>query len=85
MSYTMSVPDLASVLFASSLQPSDDPSLDQVRRTVGDRLADGSGGRADYAAYLAQEAGDHPEAYAERMHWALGTVTRAYTTYRLAA
>jgi hypothetical protein len=29
-------------------------------------------------AFVAQEAGDHPESCAERMQWALATVSRAY-------
>ncbi|GAA3147581.1 hypothetical protein [Nonomuraea salmonea] len=30
------------------------------------------------AAYVAQEAGDHPETYAPRMRWALAAVAGAY-------
>jgi hypothetical protein len=85
MSTTMSVPDLAEVLFACSLQPSADPSPDQVRRAIDERLGVCAGDPRTATAYVAQEAGDHPETYTDRMHWALGAVTRAYADYRLAA
>ncbi|MBC6456528.1 hypothetical protein HKK72_01145 [Actinomadura sp. HBU206391] len=81
----MRVPDLADVLFACDLQPSADPTPDQVRQAIHDRLGACSGSHEFCAAYVAQEAGDHPETYTDRMHWALDAVTRAYADYRLAA
>ncbi|MFI6325183.1 hypothetical protein ACIBG8_47240 [Nonomuraea sp. NPDC050556] len=59
---------LAQALFASPLQPSQHPTIAQVRAAL-------QAARADVAARVAQEAGDHPEAYAARMQWALATVS----------
>jgi hypothetical protein len=73
MSIVLSVPELAQVLFASPLQESDDPSPGEIRAAIDRCLAAGC---ASCVAYVAQEAGDHPEAYAARMLWALKTVTR---------
>jgi hypothetical protein len=77
MSATMSVPDLAKVLFATTVQASEEPSPDQVRTAIECRLR---ACRADFAVYVAQEAGDHPDTYVARMRWALDTVVRAYPT-----
>ena len=79
------IPDLAHVLFASTLQPSADPSPEQVRRAIDDLLGACGDDLGACAAYSAQEAGDHPEEYAHRMHWALHAVALAYPAYRLAA
>ncbi|MEO5877262.1 MAG: hypothetical protein ABIS86_19945 [Streptosporangiaceae bacterium] len=68
----MSVSELAQILFASELQESAHPTPDQIRDAI-DRLQSCS---ADCAACVAQEAGDHPEAYAARMLWALAQVNR---------
>lgn len=70
--------DLAQALFASALQPSQHPSAAQVRDAV-------AATRADFAARVAQEAGDHPETYATRMRWALATVAEAFPVYAMAA
>ncbi|GAA2118267.1 hypothetical protein [Actinomadura alba] len=78
MSTTMSVPDLADVLFACRLQPSADPTPDEVRVAIDELLGACAGAQGRCVAYVAQEAGDHPETYTDRMHWALCTVTRAY-------
>jgi hypothetical protein len=66
----MSVSELAQILFASELQASAHPSPSQIREAIA-RL---QGCSADCAACVAQEAGDHPEAYAARMMWALSEV-----------
>ncbi|MFI7051457.1 hypothetical protein ACIBLB_05305 [Streptosporangium canum] len=71
MPTTMSVSELAQVLFASALQASDDPSPDQVRMVIEARLRACHEDLASCAGCVAQEAGDHPEAYATRMRWAL--------------
>ncbi|GAA3441723.1 hypothetical protein [Planomonospora venezuelensis] len=76
MPITMSVPELAQVLFASALQASDDPSPDQVRTAVEERLRACHEDLADCVACVAQEAGDHPETYAARMRWALSVAGR---------
>jgi hypothetical protein len=77
MNATMSAPELAEILFASTLQESDHPSPAAVRAAVGGILAR-EHAAADCLAVLAQEAGDHPDEYAARMHWALDTVRVAY-------
>ncbi|TDC08001.1 hypothetical protein E1267_11745 [Nonomuraea longispora] len=70
--------ELAQVLFATSLQPSDRLSPVQIRETVDERLCACGGDLARCAAYVAQEAGDHPETYVRRMRWALDAVAGAY-------
>jgi hypothetical protein len=85
MSATMSVSDLAKVLFATTLQASADPSPDQVRAAIERRLRACRGDHADCACYVAQEAGDHPETYARRMRWALQAVVKAYPALIAAA
>ncbi|GLW64557.1 hypothetical protein Arub01_28010 [Actinomadura rubrobrunea] len=72
------VAELAQVLFTSRLQESDHPSAEQVRAAVDERLCACGGDRAVCTAFVAQEAGDHPEVYAARMRWALTAVSRAY-------
>ncbi|MFI6386420.1 hypothetical protein ACIBHY_16165 [Nonomuraea sp. NPDC050547] len=81
----MTTIELAQVLFTSALQPSDILTSDRVRTVIDDRLCACGGDTAGCAAYVAQEAGDHPDAFAARMRWALGAVTAAYPAYRLAA
>ncbi|MFI0348897.1 hypothetical protein [Actinomadura sp. 9N407] len=76
----MNASDLAQVLFTTTLQASEHPTDERVREVIGRRLRGGEPGR--FAAYVAQEAGDHPEAYAERMRWAIATVDRAYAPSR---
>jgi hypothetical protein len=71
-----STADLAEVLFASTLQASEAPTAIQIRTAVEDRLR--SADRTACAAYVAQEAGDHPDEFARRMHWALAMVRSAY-------
>lgn len=57
----------AEALFASALQPSDEPSPAQVDAAVTAMvLAHGTDGLVEL---LAQEYGDHPELAAARMHW----------------
>ncbi|MEU8379292.1 hypothetical protein [Streptosporangium sp. NPDC048865] len=71
MTTPMNVSDLAQVLFASTLQASDHPSPDQVRLTIEHLIRACHADLSGCAAVVAQEAGDHPEAYASRMRWAL--------------
>lgn len=68
----MSVSEMAQILFASELQASAHPTPDEIR----DAIIRLQGCAADCAACVAQEAGDHPEAYAARMLWALSEVSR---------
>lgn len=79
MSITITTSDLAQVLFASALQSSDNPSPAQIRTTIDHQLGDGD--PSCWSAYVAQEAGDHPETYAIRMRWALNAVHTAYSSY----
>jgi hypothetical protein len=68
----MSVSELAQILFASQLQASAHPTPEEIR----DAIIRLQGCADDCAACVAQEAGDHPEAYAARMLWALSEVRR---------
>ncbi|MEV5896770.1 hypothetical protein [Nonomuraea fuscirosea] len=74
----MTTTELAKVLFATPLQPSDDLSAYRIRAAVDERLCACGGDPAWCAAYVAQEAGDHPETYVRRMRWALDAVAAAY-------
>ncbi|MDP9841018.1 hypothetical protein [Streptosporangium lutulentum] len=74
----MGASDLAQVLFASALQASEDPSPDRVRATIEDQIRLRHADLACCAAFVAQEAGDHPEAYETRMRWALNAVHEAH-------
>jgi len=65
---TLKFPVSANALFASSLQPSDQPDPAQVRVAITvtfDALGD-----TGCAARVAQEFGDHPETAVSRMRWA---------------
>ncbi|WP_327583084.1 hypothetical protein OHA25_45475 [Nonomuraea sp. NBC_00507] len=74
----MTTTELAQVLFTTTLQPSDELSPCQIREAVDERLCACGGDPAWCAAYVAQEAGDHPETYVVRMRWALTAVAGAY-------
>ncbi|MEV0389987.1 hypothetical protein [Nonomuraea sp. NPDC050643] len=74
----MTTTELAQVLFVTTLQPSDELSPFQIREAVDERLCACGGDPSWCAAYVAQEAGDHPETYVRRMRWALGAVAGAY-------
>ncbi|NKZ03104.1 hypothetical protein HGB48_04980 [Actinomadura latina] len=81
----MTASDLAEILFCSGLQESDRPSAEQVRAAIEDRIGACSGDRSVCLAFVAQEAGDHPEAYRSRMRWALSTVSEVYPELSTAA
>jgi hypothetical protein len=70
--------DLADVLFVSTLQASEAPTPKRVRRVVEETLRTCGGDCAACAACVAQEAGDHPDEYRRRMHWALETIKTVY-------
>ncbi|WP_219464331.1 hypothetical protein [Nonomuraea rhizosphaerae] len=74
----MNTTELAQVLFSTALQPSDELSPFQIREAVDERLCACGGDASWCAAYVAQEAGDHPDTYVTRMRWALGAVAGAY-------
>jgi hypothetical protein len=66
---------LAEALFASTVQASECPEPDQVRRAVATTLRRLSS--AGCAGRVATEYGDHPEAAVARMSWALATIRTA--------
>jgi hypothetical protein len=66
----------AEALFASTLQCSESPSPDQVRRAVCATLQ--RLGVHGCAAHLAGEFGEHPDIAVARMMWALATTQTAY-------
>jgi hypothetical protein len=66
----------AEALFASTLQSSESPGPEQVRRTVSSTLR--RLGIRGCAAQVAGEFGDHPDAAVARMGWALATVSSVY-------
>jgi hypothetical protein len=73
-----STADLAEVLFASTLQASEAPTPLQVRTAIEQGLRVWSEDCLACISCVAQEAGDHPDAFARRMHWALRTVQSVY-------
>ncbi|RSN45376.1 hypothetical protein [Actinomadura sp. WAC 06369] len=75
---SMNTTELARLLYGSALQESDRPSAEQVRGAVRARLGACGGDRSACLAEIAQEAGDHPDAYLARMRWAIAAVARAY-------
>jgi hypothetical protein len=68
----------AEALFVSTLQCSEVPAADQVRRAVAGTLR--QLGIRGCAVQVAGEFGDHPDAAVTRMRWALDTVRAAYPT-----
>jgi hypothetical protein len=63
-------------LFVSALQPSQEPGAQQVRQAVA--AAARQFGEEGCAGRVAQEFGEHPEAAAARMRWALQAIARAF-------
>jgi len=68
----------AEALFVSTLQRSDGPAAEQVRRAVATTLR--QRGIRGCAAQVAGEFGDHPETAVTRMRWAIETIRSAYPT-----
>jgi hypothetical protein len=66
----------AEALFVSSVQASDLPTVDDVRRAVAASLREYR--IRGCAARVAGEFGDHPETAVRRMRWALDVVRDAY-------
>ena len=66
----------AEALFASFLQPADQPSADQVRDVVTTTLR--ALGIRGCAAHMASEFGDHPDTAADRMKWAKAMIRTTY-------
>jgi hypothetical protein len=66
----------AEALFMSTLQSSESPAPDRVRRAVAPTMRRlGIGG---CAAQMAREFGEHPDTAAARMTWALATIRTVY-------
>jgi hypothetical protein len=78
MTTTHSTADLAEVLFASTLQASEAPSNAEIRMAIEQGLRILNEDCFACISCVAQEAGDHPDAFARRMHWALRTVQSLY-------
>jgi hypothetical protein len=68
----------AEALFVSTLQSSESPSPNQVRRAVATTLL--RLGVHGCAAQMASEFGDHPDTAMARMSWALATIRTVYPT-----
>lgn len=68
----MILTDRAEALFASSLQPSDNPNQQAADNAI--RASIQTLGTGGCAAIMATEFGEHPEAAADRMRWALSLV-----------
>lgn len=83
MTQPLSATQLAQILFTSALQASDEPSPDQVRTAIDDKMS--LCALAECYWCVAQEAGDHPDVYTSRMRWALNQVARAYPPIPTAA
>ncbi|MGC4792291.1 hypothetical protein ACLQ22_31310 [Micromonospora sp. DT178] len=66
----------AEALFASALQPSEDPTPEQIRQAVLDGVSRHRA--AGCAALVAQEYGDHPVEAVSRMRWAVAAVRAVY-------
>ena len=79
----LAVPDTirtarAEALFLSTLQPSESPSGERVRRHVATTLS--RLGVAECGAQMADEYGNHPNTSVARMRWALTTIDTVYGT-----
>lgn len=70
--------DLAEVLFVSTLQESEAPTEERVRAVIEQGLNAWKEDCTACLACVAQEAGDHPDEFSRRMHWALATVHSVY-------
>jgi hypothetical protein len=70
----------ADAVFASELQRSDEPGPSAIRTAV--QAAMRTFGSCGCAARVAQEFGDHPEAAAARMRWALSLAGESFGSAR---
>ena len=68
--------DKAEVLFASPLQPSDEPTSKQVSNAILNTLR-ANGGIRGCVSLVAAEFGEHPDTACRRMQWALGLIKAA--------
>ena len=75
----MSPVTMAEAVFASTLQPSDAPTPREVSAAIRTSLRRHHGSRG-CADVLAAEYGDHPDAAAARMRWAIALVAMPSTS-----
>jgi len=68
---------LAQLLFACPVQPSEQPSPAAIRMALATQFRRCQGDLAKVLGVVAQEAGDHPDSYAVRMRWAIRAVAVA--------
>jgi hypothetical protein len=80
----MTTASAAMALFASSLQPSDQPACEQARVAVCESLRR-HGGVRGCAAVCAAEYGEHPDTAPARMRWALALIEQIRRPAPLAA
>ena len=73
--------EFAEILFTTPLQQSARPSPDEARDAVLTSLRSCAGDVSQFAAQLAQAAGDHPELTTRRMAWALRTAEQTFVRY----
>jgi hypothetical protein len=66
----------AEALYLSTLQPSESPSPDRVRRNIATTL--GQLALPECDAQIATDFGDHPDTAVARMRWALTTIDTVY-------
>jgi hypothetical protein len=71
----MTLATRAEALFVSSLQPSDQPTVDEVVEAIGLSLQT-RGGVSGCADAFAAQYGEYPEEAARRMRWAISLVVR---------
>ncbi len=80
----MTSTDTAEALFASTLQPSEHPTAEQVTAAVRDSLRR-HGGQHGCASLCAAEYGEHPDTAPARMRWALALTNHLSLAAALAA
>lgn len=66
---TLDTATLAELLFCTALQPADQPTPRDIRSAVTIQLGRCHCDVSTCVAALAQEAGDHPDAYVARIAW----------------
>jgi len=73
----MTLASSAEALFLSSLQPSDDPTSDEVSVAIRASVV-AHGGLGGCVSAFAREYGDHPDTATRRMRWSLDLVSNRW-------
>jgi len=73
----MTLASSAEALFLSSLQPSDDPTSDEVSVAIRASVV-AHGGLGGCVSAFAREYGDHPDTAIKRMRWSLDLVSNRW-------